>query len=234
MSTLRQLRNFWIPWVTTIVLACFSDTVAQVSYTVTDLGSIHNGNLRCAMAVNNQGWTEIMDGAEDPVSNFSGAIPIEAHTILNIDGLMIDVGTLGGPDSWPAWFGGINDRGQAVGISDTLVPDPNGEDICNFGRGLTCRPFLWQNFNISALPTLGGNNGQASAINNGGQITGTAETTVPDSACPVKTSTGGTYPTSLPVLWRKGKVQTLPTVGSDPDGFGEGINDQGHVVGYSG
>jgi len=38
------------------------------------------------------------------------------------------------------------------------------------------------------------NNGQASAINNGGQITGTAETTVPDSGCPVKTSSGGNLP----------------------------------------
>jgi hypothetical protein len=33
MITLRQLRNFWIPWVTTMVLACFSDAAAQVSYT---------------------------------------------------------------------------------------------------------------------------------------------------------------------------------------------------------
>jgi len=36
MSTLRQSGNFWILWVATIVLACFSDAVAQTSYTVTD------------------------------------------------------------------------------------------------------------------------------------------------------------------------------------------------------
>ena len=69
MSTLRQLRNFWIPWVMTIVLACFSDAVAQAGYTVTDLGPRNNDNLGCAMAVNNLGWTETMNGLMDPVSN---------------------------------------------------------------------------------------------------------------------------------------------------------------------
>jgi hypothetical protein len=59
MSTLRLLRNFWIPWGTTIVPACFSDAVAQASYRVTDLGTLKNDNLGCAMAVNNHGWTLI-------------------------------------------------------------------------------------------------------------------------------------------------------------------------------
>jgi probable HAF family extracellular repeat protein len=35
-------------------------------------------------------------------------------------------------------------------------------------------------------------------------------------------------------LWHKGKAQTLPTVGSDPDGVAFGINNQGQAVGYSG
>jgi len=50
MSTLRRLRNFWIPWVTTIVLACCSDALAQTSYKVTDLGVLPNDNMGCAMA----------------------------------------------------------------------------------------------------------------------------------------------------------------------------------------
>ena len=62
MSTLRQLRNFWIPLVTTIVLGCFGNAFAQASYKVTDLGSEGSDNLGCAMSVNNQGWTEIMAG----------------------------------------------------------------------------------------------------------------------------------------------------------------------------
>ena len=38
MRMIKQLRNFWIPCVTTIVLACFSNVFAQRSYKITDLG----------------------------------------------------------------------------------------------------------------------------------------------------------------------------------------------------
>src|SRR5260370_17525514 len=81
-------------------------------------------------------------------------------------------------------FGGeIKGRGEAVGYSETDVLDPNGEDVCGFGTHLTCSAFLWRNGHMSALPTLGGNNGQATAINNRGQITGFAETAVSDPSC---------------------------------------------------
>lgn len=35
--------------VTTVVLACFSDAVAQMGYKVTDLGTLGNDNMSCAM-----------------------------------------------------------------------------------------------------------------------------------------------------------------------------------------
>src|SRR5580692_5682570 len=66
MSAVRRLRNSWILWVTTIVLACFSNAAAQASYKVTDLGAEGNANLGCAMSLNNQGWTEIMAGSLPP------------------------------------------------------------------------------------------------------------------------------------------------------------------------
>jgi hypothetical protein len=62
MSTLRRMRNFWIPWVATIVLACLSNAVAQAGYRVTDLGTPNNWNLGCAMGLNDRGCTEIMEG----------------------------------------------------------------------------------------------------------------------------------------------------------------------------
>jgi probable HAF family extracellular repeat protein len=230
MRTLRQLGNFWIPWVTTMVLVCFSDAVAQVSYKVTDLGTQGSDNLGCAMSVNNHGWTEIMAGNLVPGQQDSllGTL-LNGRALIDVDGLKIDLGTLGGSNSWMNW-GQINDRGQVVGYSETAVPDPDGEDVCGFGTGLTCRPFLWQKGHMRALPTVGGNNGQASGINNRGQIAGFAETTVIDSGCPP----GPPYKTTSPVLWEKGKAQPLPTVGSDPDGIAYGINDQGQAVGYSG
>jgi probable HAF family extracellular repeat protein len=226
MSTLRRLRNFWIPWVTTIVLACFSDAVAQVSYKVTDLGTMNNGNLGCAMNVNNHGWTEVMYGTLAPFSDSLFGTLVQGRAAIDIDGLKIDLGTLGGPNSWMNW-GQINERGEVVGMAETSVPDPDGEDVCGFGTGLTCSPFLWQKGHMSALPTVGGNNGQASAINNRGQIAGFAETATVDSGCPP-------FKIELPVLWEKSKAQPLPTVGSDPDGAAYGLNDQGQAVGYSG
>ncbi len=229
MNTFRQLRKFWIPWVTTIVLGCFSDAVAQTSYKITDLGTNNSkDNFSMAMGLNNQGWAENMDGFVNPPENNLFTTVSRGRAVINIDGRNIDLGTLGNPDgnSWINW-GGINDRGEAVGMSETADLDPNGEDVCGFGTGLTCLPFLWRDGHMSALPTVGGNNGQASAINNRGEVVGFAETANTDPTCPPA-------PTISPVLWEKGKALALPTVGGDLDGVAFGINDQGQAVGYSG
>jgi hypothetical protein len=123
------LRNFWIVWATTIVLACFSDAVAQTSYTVTDLGILRDDwNLSCGMALNNQGWTLIMNGLMDPMSLFIGANPVAGRATIDIGELKIDLRTLGGQNSWMNW-GGINDRGEAVGEADTSVT--TAETIAN-------------------------------------------------------------------------------------------------------
>jgi probable HAF family extracellular repeat protein len=230
MSTLRLLRNFWILWVATIVLACFSNAGAQVSYKVTDLGAEGTDNLGCAMSVNNQGWTEIMAGNVEAgqVDSIFGTL-LNGRAEIDVNGFKTDLGTLGGLNSWMNW-GEINDRGQVVGDSETAVPDPNGEDICGFGTHLTCLPFLWQKGHMSALPTLGGNSGQASAINNRGEIAGFAENGTVDSSCPPNTTNNQI---ELPVLWEKGKIQALPTVDGDPDGVAFWINDEGQAVGDS-
>ena len=230
MSTLRVLRNFWMLWVTTIVLAGLGNAVAQASYRVTDLGTLGNDNLSCAMSVNNQGWTLFQDANMVPgqQDNAGGTI-LNARDAIDVNGSQFDLGTLGGQNSWMNW-GEINDRGQIVGFSETDVLDPNGEDVCGFGTHHICHPFLWQNFHMSALPTLGGNNGQASAINNRGQIVGFAENGSVDSTCPPGKVNNRIV---LPVLWENGNAQPLPTLGSDPDGFAFWINDQGQAVGQS-
>jgi hypothetical protein len=160
MRTLRQLRNCWTPWVTTIVLVCFGNAFSQESYKVTDLGALGSDNLGCAMSINNEGWTVIQDASMVPgqQDNVGGTI-LKARDAIAIDGFQFDLGTLGGTNSWMNW-GEINDFGQIVGYSETAVPDPNGEDVCTFGTHLTCRPFLWQFFHMSALPTLGGITGR--------------------------------------------------------------------------
>jgi len=230
MNTPRQLRNFWIPSVTTIVLACASTAFAQRSYKITDLGvSNRNDNFSMVMGLNNQGWAENMDGVVNPPITSTSTTVASGRAVIGIYGFNIDLGTLGGKNSWTN-YGGINDLGEAVGLAETSVPDPDGEDMCGFGTHLTCRPFLWRDGYMMGLPTLGGNNGQASAINNRGQIVGISETTVQDSGCPPS------KPGKIisPVLWEKGEARPLPTVDRDPDGFVQGLNDQGQAVGSSG
>ncbi len=227
MRTLRELRNVWMPLVTAIVLGCCGVAVAQATYQVTDLGAEGSDNLGCAMSLNDEGWTEIMAGNVEPgqQQSISGRL-LNGRALVDVDGNKLDLGTLGGQNTWMNW-GEINNYGQVVGFSETDVPDPNGEDICGFGTHLTCRPFLWQSFGMSALPTLGGNNGLASAINNRGQVVGCAETPNEDSGCPPNRI-------QLPVLWERGTPQALPTAGSDPDGFAFWINDEGEAAGYTG
>jgi probable HAF family extracellular repeat protein len=235
MNTLRQLRNFWILGVATMVLACLSNAVAQASYKVQDLGVQHGDNLGMPMGLNNYGWTLNMEQFLHPFSLSTAQPAARGTDSITIGELNLELGTLGGKNSSINW-GGINDRGEAVGMSETSVPDPNGEDICGFGTHLTCLPFLWQNGVMSALPTVGGNNGQASAINNSGQIAGYAENGIVDSTC--QPGTENFFMVELPVLWEKvhGKIQAhaLHPYGNDPDGQALGINNQGQAVGYSG
>ena len=230
VRTIRQLRNFGILSVTAMVLACFSNAVAQARYKVQDLGVQQPDNLGMAMGLNNDGWTLNMEQLLDHSVISTLFPPVQGTVTISLGKINLPLGTLGGTNSSINW-NGINDRRDSVGMSETSVPDPNGEDLCGFGTHLTCLPFLWQYGVMYALPTLGGNNGQASAINNSGQVVGYAENGVVDSTCPAGVTNNRV---DLPALWDKGKAQALSTIGTDPDGVAFGINDQGQAVGYSG
>jgi len=158
MSALRRSRNFWIPWIAMIVLGCFSDAVAQTSYKVIALGSEGNDVLGCAMSVNNQGWTEIMAGNLPPRQqhNIFGQL-LNGRALIDADGFKLDLGTLGGRNSWMMW-GEINDQGQAVGYSGTCTA--------------ALHVVSWENGTASPLQDLG-TGGMAFGINNQGQIVGT-------------------------------------------------------------
>jgi len=146
-------------------------------------------------------------------------------------GVMTDLGTLGGPNSDASEGPMINDKGEVVGFSDTLTLDPNAENFCSNFNDLpnpyTCVPFVWRNGKMSALPLLGGNNGNAGGINNRGQVAGVAENATRDPNCP--------YLHFEPVIWEKGQIsEQLPTVSGDPDGVAGAINDEGQAVGFTG
>jgi probable HAF family extracellular repeat protein len=187
-------------------------------YIVTDLGTLEGGTFSQPFSINRYGL----------VSGSSSLPNGDQHATLWLEELKVDIGAPGleGPNSIAF---GDNERFQAAGEAETSIPDPNGEDFCGFGTHLTCLPFLWQDGEMIQLPTLGGNNGVAMAISNRGEVAGFAENSTPDSGCPA--------PQVLhfkPVVWEKGVIHKLPTVGGDPAGVAQQINDFGQAVGGSG
>jgi len=199
---------------------CILPVAGQVSkpnYRVLDLGTL-GGSLSIAFGLNDRGAVE---GFSTPSGNAS------LHAFVWQDGIMTDLGTLGGPNSQS--FFGPNERGQAAGVSELSTPDPNGEDFCGFGTHLVCLPFLWRSGIMQPLALLGGNNGQANDVNNRGEAAGWAETADADPACPA--------PQVLqfrPAVWLRGKVYELPTFSGGENGIAYTVNDKGQAVGGSG
>ena len=185
-------------------------------YTVIDLGTV-DGGFGAAADINNRGW----------VADSSTVAGGNVHAFLWRNGVLTDLGTLGGLNSFEFEFDGVNERGQVVGEAETSTLDPNGEDYCGFGTGLVCLGFIWQNRVMTALPTLGGNNGEANGINNRGQIVGQAETPNSDPCSPFFLQTEA-------AIWQDDQVQELPPFPGDSVGFAIAINDQGQVVGSTG
>lgn len=184
-----------------------------------DLGTL-GGTYSQGFGLNNNGSV---------VGIASTANDTSFHAFLWQKGKMIDLGTLAGSDTLPFSLAvGINERDEVAGYSETSGPDPLGENFC--GDSLICLPFIWQDGVMTPLPTLGGNNGQATGINNRGQVVGYAENSTPDPSCQ------GSNPQVLhfePVIWNKGKVQELPTFLGDLDGLAAAINGEGDAVGVS-
>jgi probable HAF family extracellular repeat protein len=191
--------------------------LAAQDYRVTDLGTL-GGTSSVANSVNNRGWVA---GAANLPGNTA------QHAVLWRRGRKTDLGTLGGPNSIANYP--LNDRGEVSAYSDTATLDPFGEDFCLFGTHLICRPFVWQKRVRTPLPTLDGNNAIANEVNNRGEVGGVAETSTLDPTC--------VAPQVLqaePVVWKKGKIEQLPTFPGDPDGFVTAINDNGQAIGASG
>ncbi len=197
------------------------------SYEITQLGSL-GGTTSAGSGINNRGWITGFSNLEEDQTT---------HATLWRHGATIDLGTLGGPDTnsavlWPV----KSENGMIVGVAETDQIDPLGEAwSCSFffpsATGHTCLGFVWQDGEMSPLPTLGGNNGFATGVNNRGQVVGWAENAVHDPTC--------NAPQVLQfraVLWdtRRDRVQELPPLPGDTVSAATAINDRGQVVGISG
>jgi len=172
----------------------FQLTAQHTVYTVTDLGTL-GGTFSLAGGINNS-------GAVEGYSTLPG--DTATHGFLWRNGVMTDLGTLGGPNGVAAWR--PNESDNIGGAAETGAPDPLGEEFCMFGTNLICLHFLWQKGVITPLPTLGGNNGFATGVNSRGQVAGYAEIATPDPTC--EPSITG-FPQVLqikPVIWRDGNI----------------------------
>jgi probable HAF family extracellular repeat protein len=190
-----------------------------VRYSLRVLGTL-GGTFSEAHGLNNKGSAAGQSLVID--SNF----PL--HAFFWQKSKLVDLGTLGGQNSLVSVGNHtLNDQDTVVGYSETSTPDPNGEDFCTLGTSSICLPFAWSNEVLSALPTLGGNNGNAYGINNRGQIVGQAEAPNSDACSPFAQQIDA-------VIWEHGVVQEIlpPFGGTAAQALA--INDKGQVVGQSG
>jgi probable HAF family extracellular repeat protein len=215
-----------------LLLACGAH--AATMYRVINLGDPEGGRISQGASDNQPGWTV----------GFSVQPDYTMHAELWRDGAAQSLGTLGGPNSSVAWPN-RNHHGVIVGISETAQMQPLGENwscylaVFFVGDGHVCRGFVWRDGAMSALPTLGGDNGFATGINDLGQIVGWAENTTHDPTCNEFNNTGQVLQFEA-VMWvwdddsNRYRAVSLPPYPGDLDGAATAINQWGTAVGISG
>ena len=180
---------------------------------ILNLGTL-GGNTSFATGINNRGLVvgASANAIPDPISLFG--FGTQTRTFVWENGVMRDIGTLGGPDAAP--FAALGDRGQVIGnsyINSTQNADNGPFCAPNVP---TQDPFLWEKGSMVDLGTLGGTCGFAKFINNRGQVIG-------------QSALLGNR-VSHPFLWDRGVLTDLGTLGGD-NGDVSWINDAGQVVG---
>jgi probable HAF family extracellular repeat protein len=231
----------------------YQATVLSTLCTGFQVGTCPTFPLSNGAGINDLGW--IVGDSNYPGTwldpnnpNFSAATT--EHATVWRNGRIIDLGTLGGPNSSIGFVARPNDTGLISGNAQTATLDPNNEQ---WALNLSCTPtgascdgsqyailgFVWHNGVMRALPTLGGNNALGFGVGNDqGQLVGTAENAHHDARCLHNSPLGG--PRQVldyeAVVWgpRYGEIQELPPYHGDTVGAATAINDLGQVVGGSG
>jgi len=193
-------RNIILITAVVLITSFAANTLAEISpkYVVIDLG------IGTALSINNNGQIVGQSRFQHGESWFNRATLFDP----NGDGNNIDLGTLGGDESWAF---SINDNGQIAGCAENssdytraVIFDPNGTA---------------NNVDLGTLPDA--NESRAVSINNNGQIVGSVD--IGDAM----------YMQNVAVLFDPngtGNNINLGTLGGDVS-FASCINDNGQIVG---
>jgi probable HAF family extracellular repeat protein len=148
-------------------------------------------------------------------------VPLSAqHTRFKL----IDLGTPGGPNSYPTIAGPgirfLNDAGTVAGWGDTTAPDPTC--FGNDGLCLLTHTFRWKNGARTDLGALPGTNSSAAvAINAAGSILGVSQNGLTD---PISG-----FPEVRAVLWKHDLLTELGALGNVV--LPQNLNNVGQAVG---
>src|SRR5439155_1072417 len=189
---------------------------------ILDLGTL--GGSSSAVGINEHGQVAgfALNSIPDPVSIYNfllfGSVNgTQTRAFLWTDGVMQDLGTLGGPDAQSNF---VNDRGQVAGFSYTdSTPNPS--------TGIpTLHPFLWKNGAMADLGTLHGDTfSKPFAINSQGQVVG--------ESCPQSCEN---HLHDRAVLWENGSIFELNSLITNRHSglkltIAFAINDRGEIDG---
>jgi probable HAF family extracellular repeat protein len=224
---------------------------------IVDLGSL-SGNASLGIYVNDAGQVVGLSDntTPDPFSMFG--IGVQIRTFVWEDGILQDIGTLGGPDAVPGSSCSGQPRNVVVGLSYTSFT-PNASTSVP-----TVDTFLWKDGKMIDLGNLGGTMaGFGPCANHRGQVINAS--TLPgdsvshafiwddgvmtdlgtlggDNSEAIWLNDAGEVVGSadLPgshlhhaVFWEHRKIHDLGTVSGDPCSRGRGLNAHGQVVGGS-
>lgn len=188
---------------------------------ITDLGTLGGGYESWGLSVNDRG--DVVGFATnttlEPLSFFCvpGVDCPQTRAFLWREGVMHDLGTLGGSDAIASL---VNNKGQVAGISYTSTnPSPNCYVLSLGNSDLVTHPFYWDDEKgMIDMGTLGGTCAQPNAMNNRGQIVGVSNV-AGDS------SWHG-------FMWDHGVLTDVGTLGGTISSA-VWVNNAGHVIGYA-
>ena len=187
--------------------------------TMTDLGTLGGPNSTAFFPLNDKGEVSAFSDTPNPDpygEDFCGfGTNLVCLPFVWQNGQKTQLPTLGGNN---AIANEVNNQGLVGGVAETNSLDPT----CVAPQVLQALPVVWENGNISELPTFSGDpDGFVNAINDSGQAVG---------------ASGQCY-TAQPgihaLLWQNGSVTDLGNLGGTMNHFPQDINNQAQVVGFS-